>query len=162
VNVELALTRVGDVVGVGQQEASTPTASGSGPVQFIIGGETIDVPTADLSLERTVGRPNDAVRRVPSAPDPRYEVKAKVTSDVFTFSFETITNIADTLNAITDAVYREQLGRRGVTIDFNGVLGLGAIEAVPTGSSPFRQVHTAGRDWVTVPQAEWRRIYTPE
>jgi len=39
-----------------------------------------------------------------------------------------------------------------VTVDFNGKLGLGEIEAIPTGSSPFRQVHQAGR--------EFRRIFS--
>lgn len=159
VDVDLNLTRVGDVVGVGSQEATTPTASGTGPVQLLIGSTTIDLPTADLSLERTLGRPNDAVRRIPQQADPRYEVKAKTTSDVFTFAFETLTDIPATLNAITDSIFREQLGRSGVTIDFNGVLGLGQIEAIPTGSSPFRQVHQAGRDWVTNPTLEFRRIY---
>lgn len=162
VDVELSLTRVGDVVGVGNQQASTPTASGSGPVQVHIGSRTVDLPTADLSVERAVGRPNDAVRRVPSQPDPRYEVKAKVTNDVFTFSFETLDNIPTTLNKLTDNIFREQLGRSGVTVDFNGLLGLGAIEAIPTGSSPFRQVHSAGRGWTTVPTLEFRRIYSAE
>lgn len=158
VDVSLTLTRVGPVQGVGGQQAQTPRASGSGPVQVRIAGTTVDLPTAGLSLERSVGRPNDVVRRVPSQPDPRYQVKPKVTSDVFTFEFETLDNIPETLNALTDNIFREQLGRGGVTIDFNGVLGLGAIEAIPVGSSPFRQVHQAGRGWVTVPTLEFRRI----
>jgi hypothetical protein len=158
VDVELSLTRVDDVRGVGSQQATTPTATGSGPVQIRVGSRTVDLPTAGLSLERTVGRPNDAVRRVPSQPDPRYEVKNKVTNDVFTFSFETLANIPETLNALTDNIFREQLGRSGVTVDFNGVLGLGEIEAIPVGSSPFRQVHQAGQGWVSNPVLEFRRI----
>ena len=82
-----------------------------------------------------------------------------MTSDVFTFNFEAVQNARATLNAITDGVFRERLGRRGITVDFNGVLGLGEIEAVPVGSAPFRQVQSAGQDWVTVPQLELRRIY---
>jgi len=160
VDVSLNLTRVGNVVGIGDQPATTPTATGTGPVEVRIGGTTVELPTADLSLERTVGRPNDAVRRVPSQADPRYEVKNKVTSDVFTFGFETLDNIPETLNALTDNIFREQLGRSGVTVDFNGKLGLGEIEAIPTGSSPFRQVHQAGRGWVTNPTLEFRRIYS--
>jgi hypothetical protein len=158
VDVELSLTRVGDVRGVGSQQATTPTATGTGPVEVRTNGTTVELPTAGLSLERTVGRPNDAVRRVPSQPDPRYEVKNKVTNDVFTFSFETLANIPETLNALTDNIFREQLGRSGVTVDFNGVLGLGEIEAIPTGSSPFRQVHQAGQGWVSNPVLEFRRI----
>ena len=160
VDVSLTLTRVGPVQGVGEQQAQTPRASGNGPVQIRIGSRTVDLPTAGLSLERAVGRPNDVVRRVPSQADPRYQVKPKVTSDVFTFAFETLDNIPQTLNAITENIFRDQLGRGGVTIDFNGVLGLGAIEAIPVGSSPFRQVHQAWRGWVTVPTLELRRFYS--
>jgi hypothetical protein len=159
VDVDLNLTRVGDVVGIGSQQATTPTASGTGPVEVRVNGTTVELPTAGLSLERTVGRSNDAVRRVPSEPDPRYEVKAKVTSDVFTFSFETLENIPSTLNSLTDAVFRSQLGREGVTVDFNGVLGLGEIQAIPVGSGPFRQVHQSGQDWVINPELSFRRIF---
>ena len=158
VDVSLTLTRVGQVQGVGGQQAQTPRDTGSGPVQIRIGSTTVDLPTAGLSLERSVGRPNDVVRRRPSQADPAYQVKPKVTSDVFTFAFETLDNIPKTLNAITENIFRDQLGRGGVTIDFNGKLGLGAIEAIPVGSSPFRQVHQAGRGWVTVPTLEFRRI----
>ena len=158
VDVSLTLTRVGPVQGVGGQQAQTPRDTGNGPVQIRVGSRTVDLPTAGLSLERSVGRPNDVVRRQTSTPDPRYTVKAKVTSDVFTFAFQTLDNIPETLNAITENIFRDQLGRGGVTIDFNGKLGLGAIEAIPVGSSPFRQVNQAGRGWVTIPTLEFRRI----
>ena len=159
VDVSLTLTRVGRVQGFGGQQAETPRTSGNGPVQIRVGSTTVDLPTAGLSLERSVGRPNDVVRRQTSSPDPAYRVKAKVTSDVFAFAFETLNDIPETLHAITDNIFRSNLGRSGVTIDFNGVLGLGAIEAIPVpGSSPFRQVHQAGRGWVTVPTLEFRRI----
>ena len=160
VDVSLTLTRVGQVQGVGEQQAQTPRDTGNGPVQIRIGSRTVDLPTAGLSLERAVGRPNDVVRRQPRQADPRYLVKPKVTSDVITFAFETLDNIPETLNAITENIFRDQLGRGGVSIDFNGVLGLGAIEAIPVGSSPFRQVHQAGRGWVTVPTLEFRRVFS--
>jgi hypothetical protein len=159
VTVSLNLTRVGTIQGVNEQQATTPTATGTGPIELRIGGTTVEVPTAGLGLERTVGRPNDAIRRQPQQADPRYEVKAKVTSDVFTFDFEAVQNAQSILNAITDNIFRERLGRQGVTVDFNGMLGLGEIEAVPVGSAPFRQVQSAGQDWVTVPQLELRRIF---
>jgi len=158
VDVNLSLTRVGEANAAQEQQASTPTATGTGPVQVTAGGTTVDLPTADFSLERTVGRPNDVVRRQPSTSDPRYVAKAKVTSDVFTFSFETIRDIPETLNAITDSIFRSRLGRTGVSVNFNGMLGLGEIQAIPVGSSPFRQVHQAGKGWVTSPVLEFRRI----
>ncbi|UBF23345.1 hypothetical protein M1M40_gp67 [Halorubrum tailed virus 29] len=160
VNVSLNLTRVGDIFAANEQQATTPTATGTGPIELRIGGTTVEVPTAGLGLERTVGRPNDVIRRQPQTADPRYEVKAKVTSDVFTFNFEAVQNAQSVLNSITDNVFREQLRRDGIIVDFNGVLGLGAIEAVPVGSAPFRQVQSAGQDWVTVPTLELRRIYS--
>lgn len=161
VDVSLSLTRVGDVVGAvdTDQQATTPTATGTGPIEVRVGGTTVELPTADLSLERTLGRPNDAVRRVPRQSDPRYEVKRKVTSDTFTFSFETVENIPTTLNDLTDNIFRTRLENSGVIVDFNGVLGLGEIEAIPTGSAPFRQVQQAGRGWVVNPSLEFRRVY---
>lgn len=162
VDVDLSLTRVGDVFAANEQQATTPTATGTGPVEVTASGTTVTLPSADLSLERSVGRPNDVVRRQPQTSDPRYEVKAKVTNDVFTFAFETLENIPSTLNALTDNIFRTRLGRQGVTINFNGLLGLGSIEAIPVGSAPFRQVHQAGRGWVTTPVLEFRRIYSAD
>lgn len=161
VDVSLSLTRVDpdSIRGVGDQPATTPTTAGTGPVEVRVNGTTVELPTADLSVERSVGRPNDAVRRVPQQADPRYEVKRKVTNDTFTFSFETLENIPATLNALTDNIFRAQLNRTAPTVDFNGVFGLGEFTAVPTGSAPFRQVHTSGQQWVTTPSFEFRRTY---
>lgn len=159
VDVSLSLTRVGQTNAAFTQDATTPTATGTGPVEVTANGTTVQLPSAGLSVERSVGRPNDVVRRQPQTADPRYEVKPKVTNDTFTLAFETVENIPATLNALTDNIFRTQLGRTGVTLDFNGLLGLGAIEAIPTGSSPFRQVHQAGRGWVTIPTLEFRRIH---
>ncbi|AFH21454.1 hypothetical protein OSG_eHP1_00120 [environmental Halophage eHP-1] len=159
VDVDLSLTRVGDVFGSFTQQATTPTASGNGPVQLSVGGTTVDLPTADLSLERAVGRPNDVVRRQPQQSDPRYEVKPKVTNDVFSLSFQTVQNIPSTLNTLTDNIFRSRLGRTGLTLKFNGVLGLGDIQCIPVGSGPFRQVHQSGKGWVINPVLELRRIF---
>ena len=81
-----------------------------------------------------------------------------MTNDVFSLSFQTVSNIPTTLNKLTDNIFKQRLGREGVTLDFNGVLGLGAIECIPTGSSPFRQVHQSGKGWVINPVLELRRI----
>jgi len=69
---------------------------------------------------------------VPNQPDPRYLSKQKVTTDVFTLSFQSVENFAAVLNELTDATFREQLGRGGVTLKFNGLLGLGSVQAIPT------------------------------
>jgi len=160
VDVTLALTRVDDVQGTGGQQANTPTNTSSpSPIELSVRGRRVELPKAGLSVERTVGRPNDTIRRVPSQSDPRYLVKPKVAADTFTFSFETVDNVTSTLNALTDNIFRSRLGRSGVTVDFRGNLGLGAIEAVPVGSSPFRQVRQAGKGWVINPVLEFRRIF---
>lgn len=158
VDVNLSLTRVDYVEGSIEQQAETPTSSGSGPVQLDINGTIVDIPTAALSVERSVGRPNDVVRRQPRTSDPYCIAKPKVTSDVFTLGFDTITDIPATLNAITDGIFRTRLGRGGVKLNFNGKLGLGEFDVIPVGSSPFRQVHSAGEDWVRTPTLEFRRI----
>jgi hypothetical protein len=164
IDVDLTLTRVGDIRGIGGQQANTPTASGSGPVVLRVGGQTVTLPTADFSLSRSVGRPNDAVRRVPAGPrdtvaDPRYQVKNKVAADSFSLAFETINDIPATLNSLTDALFRQTLGRKGLAVDFQGVAGLGEIRAIPIGSSPFRQVRQAGGKTVITPTLEFRRIF---
>jgi hypothetical protein len=162
VDVTLNLTRVGDIRGESEQSAFTPLKSGNGPVVVRVGSENIELPTADLSLQRTVGRPNDVVRRRETGPGkaipPNYNVKNKVTNDTFTLSFETIENIPDTLNSLTDAMFRQTLDRDGLGVDFNGLAGLGEIRAFPLGSSPFRQVRQAGRKTVTTPTLKFRRI----
>lgn len=160
VDVELSLTRIdpNSINGSLEQQATTPTTTGSGPVEIVAGGAAVELPTADLSVERTVGRPNDVIRRQPGTSLPRYVVKPKVTSDVFTLSFETLQNIPATLNSITQNVFKQRLGRQGITLDFNGVLGLGAFDVIPIGSSPFRQVHQAGDKVVITPTLELRRI----
>jgi hypothetical protein len=159
IDVDLSLTRVGDIRGIGGQQATTPRASGDGPVTIRFPRENIALPTADLSLSRSVGRPNDAVRREPSVSDPRYQVKNKVANDVFSLSFETLEDIPATLNRLTDEIFRSRLGRNGLAVDFQGVAGLGEIRAIPVGSSPFRQVRQAGRRTVTTPTLEFRRIF---
>lgn len=164
IDVSLSLTRVdpNDVNAANEQDAQTPRATGTGPIELTVGGNTVELPSAGLSFERSVGRPNDVVRRQPQSADPRYEVKAKVASDVFTFAFETVSQIKTTLNALTSNIFRERLGRSGVRVNFNGLLGIGEIEAMPVGSSPFRQVHQAGRGWVTVPVLDLRRTFSTQ
>lgn len=164
VDVSLSLTRVDPqrVNAANEQVAETPRASGNGPVELSVGSTTVTLPSADLSLERSVGRPNDVVRRQPGQADPRYEVKAKVAADTLTFAYETVSDIKATLNGLTSSIFRERLGRRGVRVNFNGLLGLGEIEAMPVGSSPFRQVHQAGRGWVSAPVLELRRTFDTE
>jgi hypothetical protein len=82
-----------------------------------------------------------------------------VAADVFSLSFETLEDIPATLNQLTDAIFRNRLGRRGLAVDFQGVAGLGEIRAIPIGSAPFRQVRQAGRKTVTTPTLEFRRIF---
>jgi len=159
VDVSLSLTRVARTEAATELPATTPTASGTGPIQVSASGTTVDIPTAGLSVARDVGRPNDTIRRQPGAADPFHISKAKVSNDVFVLAFEAIDDAKTTLNALTDNIFRERLGREAPRVNFNGFLGLGEIRAVPLGSSPFRQTHQAGQRWVSVPTLELRRTF---
>jgi hypothetical protein len=161
VNVELQLTRVTETLGGITQEATTPTASGSGPIRIRVGSTTVDLPKTDLEVERGVGRPNDVVRRSQDT-YPRYIQKAKTTFDEFTITFQSIQDIPSTMTALTNAIFDTQLGRSPVFVDFQGLYGLGEIAAMPTGSAPFRQIRQAGeKNTIIAPTFALRRVYDP-
>jgi len=158
VSVELGLTRVSTVNNAVSQSASTPTATGSGPITFTINGESVTCPTADLQVERAVGRPNDVARRSPADNWPRVYQQPKAAFDEFVFSFADVSTGQAVITQLSDLVFKQQLGRTGLEVDFQGFLGLGEFDAMPTGSSAFRETRLAGRGWAQVPAFSLRRI----
>lgn len=159
VNVRLVLTRVDEVRGSGQVLSQTPTASGSGPVQIVTENRRLDI-AENLSVVRSVGRPNDVTRKTPVSADPKVTMKRKVTYDAFEIGFELTDDGVSFMSKFTDDVFRQQYGRRGIGLDFNGVFGMGAFPVAPTGSGPLREVRTAGeQDIVVVPALDLRVIY---
>jgi len=158
VQVELGLTRVGNVESSVEQTNITPTASGAGPIQVDTGNSVIDI-TTDVQVQRSVGRPNDVIRKTTSGPDPYCIQKAKYAVDEFAIEFQELSQGANVLRKLTDDVFRQQLGRRGIDLNFNGVFGLGTFNVVPMGSAPFRQVRAAGEKTViAVPTFDLRVV----
>ena len=62
VEVDLGLTRIGQTLGGYDRTITTPTASGSGPVELSDGSTTVQL-INDRVVDRYVGRPNDVVRK---------------------------------------------------------------------------------------------------
>jgi len=160
VQVALNLSRVGNGVASVSQSATTPRATGSGPVQVNVGMSTIDLPRTALSVERSVGRPKDVVRRVGGGQTyPNYFAKQKPVSDVFSLSFQTLEGIPSTFTSIVQEIFQTNLTRSGIGLDFNGIFGLGEVTVMPTGSAPFRQQRQAGDRSVVVPTFEFQRVF---
>lgn len=155
--VEVTLTRISETLGSGTQSASTPTGSGAGPITLDDGSRTIEI-TASPTVERTVGRPNSTVRRQ-IANFPKYIDHRKAAYDAIDLSFR----LADS-NAITDTqnivdMFENRLGRSTLTLDFQGLYGLGQFSVVPRGSQALRTVRVAGEEGQNrVPTVSLRRV----
>ena len=159
VNVQLTLTRADEVRGTGQVLAQTPTATGTGPVQIVTENRRLDI-AESLSVTRTVGRPNDVARKTPVTQDPKVTMKRKITYDAFEVRFELTSDAVEFMSNFTDDVFRNQYGRRGIGLDFNGVFGMGAFPVATVGSQPLREIRTAGEtDTITVSQLDLRVIF---
>lgn len=157
--VDLSVTRVGRIDGTGSRDVTTPTASGTGPIQLQALGNTVDLKT-DIVVNRTAGRPNDVVRRQPNGEFPYGINKQKVITEDITLEFALPETPVSALESI-GAIFRSQLGREPVTLDFNGIYGYGAFSVLPVGSAPFRQARRAGYEgMVTCPTFSFRRVYS--
>jgi len=161
INVGVELTRVNLVDG-NPQTVTTPTATGSGPIQITAGGTTVDVPPTALEVERTVGRPNDVTRRNSSASDPDYYPKRKPVSELISLSFQDISGTTTFFNDLTTAIFETRLGRQPVRLDFNGMYGFGEFAVMPTGSAPFRHLRQAGDKAIFSPSLEFTRVFDPQ
>lgn len=156
VGVEVSLTRVSETLGSGNQSATTPTASGSGPVEISDGSTTLPLEQA-ISVERTVGRPNSIVRRQPDQ-YPLYIDHRKTAYDAFDISFRFTDLAVSYTNKIVDMI-SNQLGRQSLTLDFNGKYGLGQFSVVPRGTSALRTTRNSGTEGtVRVPTISLRRV----
>jgi hypothetical protein len=157
VEVDLSLTRVSDTLGGGDQPANTPTANGSGPITLSDGVDTVEL-TSDIEVTRSVGRPQDVVRRSPNNRDPIHISKFKTASDTFELSFEFSEDTVTETNKVVD-IFRRQLGRNSLTLDFQGLFGLGAFDVVPDGSEAVRHNRQAGyKSSGLIPSVTLRRV----
>jgi hypothetical protein len=159
VELQLGLTEISTSLGSPDRDTATPTASGTGPIELSAGGNTVPI-TAGVQVERSIGRPNDSATR--SQDDlGRYIYKHKVAHDSFSLSFELTENTIANLQVIADDIFKQQLGRDGMTLNFNGVYGLGEFDVLPTGSAPVRYQRLAGRTGqVSLPTLNFRVITT--
>jgi len=161
VEIDLTLTKVAYINGGtsdSDQTEITPTATGSGPIQLSNGNDTIDM-TTDLTVERSVGRPKLAVQPLTSGLDPYANEKQKMAYDGFEISFQHTNNPVDTATKIRD-ILEPQLGTSGLTLNFNGVFGLGEFTvAPPSGGQAFRMTRESGEEGViNQPTLSLRRV----
>lgn len=157
VEVDLSLTRVSQTQDGGEQPASTPTASGSGPIQLSYQNTTVDL-VGDIEVSRSVGRPKSVVRRTPNSKYPLHIDKYKTASDVFELSFEFTQNTVSNVNDIV-TMFNQQLGRNSLTLDFNGLYGMGAFNVIPDGSEAVRANRRAGyKEDGLIPTVNLRRV----
>lgn len=157
VDCQLSLTRVNSTQGDGGgQSASTPTASGTGPITLTDGSVSVSF-TNDIVVDRTVGRPNSTLSRT-TQQWPNYIDHRKVAFDQFTLGAELKTDAVTAVSNLRDMV-TTQLGRTALTLDFNGIYGMGAFDVVPEGGQALRTVRPSAEEGVIiVPTLTLRRV----
>jgi len=166
VTVELGLSRVNDVRGSANQEAITPTSQGTtdgngnvirGPVILTDGTTTVDM-TENIEVTREVGRPNSTVRSAVSE-YPNYIDQRKTASDAFSIQFQMFKNAQTKVVELAQNLIQPQLGREPLTLDFQGLYGMGSFNAVPDGSQALRYQRTAGsKNIENIPTVSLRRV----
>jgi len=154
--VDVALTRARTQVG-SDQSASTPTTSGSGPIQITDGNTTIDL-VDDVTVTRAVGRPQSTVRKAPDSIIPDHYDKFKTAHDSFELSFELVENAVSQVGDIV-SIFNQQLGRSPLTLKFNGLFGMGDFSVIPDGSQALRTTRQSGEQGTTsIPTINLRRV----
>jgi len=140
--IQLQLSQISQSITAPDRSTDTLRASGNGPIELIANNNTVQIDT-DISVSRSVGRPNDSMTK--SQDDlGRYIYKHKVTSDVFSLSFQLTDNIQSKLSTITNDIFRQKLGREGIVLNFNVLYNLAAFTVFPEGSAPIRYQRRAG------------------
>ncbi|AHG00977.1 hypothetical protein HALLA_12150 [Halostagnicola larsenii XH-48] len=156
VDCEVSLTRVNTTHGSGSQVAETPTATGNGPITLSYGSQSVEF-RDDIVVDRSVGRPNSVVRRT-TFDFPNYEDKIKAAYDGFEIGVEFTDNAVSRATTLKSMV-GQKLGRTSLTLDFNGIYGLGAFDVVPEGSQALRTVRASAEQGViVVPTLKLRRV----
>lgn len=157
VDVELTLTRVNQVRGGANQEATTPTATGTGPIVLTNGTTSVEL-IEDIAVTRSVGRPNSPIR---SGVDryPNYIDHRKTAYDAFELQFQFYNNAQAKVVDLADALIQPQLGTQSLTLDFQGLFGLGSFNVVPDGSQALRVQRNAGQKGIeNIPTVALRRV----
>lgn len=158
VDVQLTLTRVDPTIaGSANQDATTPTATGDGPITISNGSTTVEL-VEDIVVSRTLGRPNSVIRATTNQ-YPRYTDHRKAAHDAFDIEFQLVDNGPQRVTDLARDIVGMRLGSDPLTLNFNGLFGMGAFAVVPDGSQAFRYQRTAGRkDIENVPTLSLRRV----
>jgi len=159
VELDLGLTRVSNTIGsdVGQT-VTTPTASGTGPVELTDGNLTVQF-KSDVSVSRGIGRPLSTASRS-SQQYVRYVDKPKAAVDRFEITAQFLNNSERNISDLRSMI-GQTLNRTALTLDFNGLFNLGSFSVAPEGSGAFRHIREAGYGNAgKVPQLTLRRVQT--
>ena len=158
VDVELQLTRVGNVNGNANQEATTPTnTEANGPITVSGSGTTVEL-FEDIAITRTVGRPNSAIRGT-TRDYPNYTDQRKTAYDAFDIGFQLVENGPAKVVDIARDILGAPLEKDSLTLDFQGLFGMGAFNVIPDGSQAFRYQRIAGqKDIENAPTLSLRRV----
>ena len=157
VDVEGSFTRVNQVRGTANQNATTPTTTGSGPITLSDGTDTVEL-TEDIVVTRSVGRPNSPIRSTPRT-HPNYTDQRKSAYDAFDIQFQMFRDGPSKALTLARNLIQPQLGSSSLTLDFNGLFNLGSFNVVPSGSQAFRFQRIAGqKDVENAPTLSLRRV----
>jgi hypothetical protein len=153
VEIQLSLSQVNSVRSNGSLGASTPTGTGNGPIEL----EGIPLDT-DVTVERQVGRPQDSENRRPNSRSPIYVYKQQRAFDGFEIRYTNVDDPTTDVSQLYD-LFSQPLGTTPLTLDFNGLYGLGSFNVVPQGSQSLRHIRVAGREGtIEVPAIALRRV----
>ena len=162
VDVEAQFTRIGNVNGNANQEATTPTeepgfGEEAGPITISGGGTTVEL-FEDIAITRTVGRPNSTIRGT-TRTYPNYTDHRKTAYDAFDIAFQLYENGPAKVVDLANEILGAPLGRESLTLDFQGLFGLGSFNVIPDGSQAFRFQRVAGqKDVENAPTLSLRRV----
>jgi len=156
--VTLTLVRVDSVSGPDRgTRASTPTASGSGPIEIRGSSNIVDFENDGIGVSRTLGRPNDVLDHIPQQ-YPDAVAKEKSTTDIWSLSLRMIDNAQSRISDLLD-IFRDRIHRDTLTLDFNGRYGLGAMAVQVNGDGAIENEREGdGTGAQVIPKINLRRV----
>lgn len=144
VSLQLQAVVVDNTIGGTSMGDTGSSGSGSGPVKLDRDGTSITL-KKDLDVERKVGRPENTLRH--DASDNPYLVdKPRAYSDEFGLRGVWTTNASSEQNTLIEDIVKPPLGYGTLTLDFQGLLGLGSYTVAPVGSKSTRVTWSAGEE----------------
>ena len=158
VDVEGQFTRVSTVRGNSNQIEETPTdAFGDGPLEISSGTNSVAL-SDGFTVTRTVGRPNTSIRAT-TRDYPNYTDQRKAAHDAFDIEFQFVDNAPNKADIIKNEIFQPRLGRDSLTLDFNGLFGLGSFDVIPDGSQSLRVQRIAAQKSIEqLPTVSLRRV----